>query len=92
MSCLIFCRSKTSSKSPTKSVKSPTKKGRGNEKYKSAEFVEDESSDEEDASETGSPPEKKGEDLSPAEISFVKMKLVALLLFASRDIDQNLPS
>ena len=92
MSCLIFCRSKTSSKSPTKSVKSPTKKGRGNEKYKSAEFVEDESSDEEDASEAGSPPEKKGVDLSPAEISFVKMKLVALLLFASRDIDQNLPS
>ena len=63
MSCLIFCRSKTSAKSPTKTpAKSPTKKGRGNEKYKSAEFVEDESSDEEDASEAGSPPEKKGED------------------------------
>ena len=43
MSCLIFCTSKTSAKSPPKtsaksrprmSAKSPTKKGRGSEKYK----------------------------------------------------------
>ena len=48
-----FSRSKTS-------AKSPTKKGRGSEKYKSAEFVE--SSDEDEGSEAGSPPEKKGEE------------------------------
>ena len=42
------------------SAKSPTKKGRGGEKYKSAEFVE--SSDEDEGSEAGSPPEKKGEE------------------------------
>ena len=41
------------------SPKSPTKKGRGS-KYKSAEFVE--SSDEDEASEAGSPLEKKGEE------------------------------
>lgn len=48
-----FYRSKTS-------AKSPTKKGRGSEKYKSAEFIE--SSEEDEASEAGSPPEKKGEE------------------------------
>ena len=74
---MIFRRSKTSSKSPAKaSARSPAKKGRGSEKYKSAEFVEDESSDEEDA---GSPPEKKGEDQLKS-----KMKLVVVMFFPSR--------
>ena len=58
--CLDFYKSKTS-------PKSPTKKGRGS-KCKSAEFVEN--SDEDEAFEAGSPPEKKSEE-GPAESSFL---------------------